>query len=187
MEISNSLLVVLMFVGILTLGIVGLLSALSSVVNHRGGLKADALHTSWIVLMLLSHLQIFWGVLDILAVEEWTYVTFLYMLSGPIILFFCSNILMPNPGDPDADDGRRFYYAIAPQFFLLLAILQIWFMGVDLLLGYGVNRMTVVGVIALVIAVTLSRAKSPSVHTVGTLAAWLLFVGAMVVRGAGML
>lgn len=68
MEITNALLVAMMFVVLLTIGIGNIIMALAALVDRRTPIKPDAIHTSWVVLLLLVHFNLFWHVLDILTV-----------------------------------------------------------------------------------------------------------------------
>jgi hypothetical protein len=113
MEITNSLLVTLMFVGILTIGIGTILDALAGVVNRRAGLRANRYQTNWMLLLLLIHLNMFWHVLKILD-QEWMFLGFLFVISGPIILYFTTRVLLPDPGDEHFSNPTAHYFSVAP-------------------------------------------------------------------------
>ena len=56
MEISNALLVAMMFIVLLTIGIGNIIMALAALIDKRNPLKADAIHTSWVLLLLMIQL-----------------------------------------------------------------------------------------------------------------------------------
>jgi len=55
MEITNSLLVAMMFIVLLTIGIGNIIMALAVTVDRRSALKFDAIHTSWMILLLVCY------------------------------------------------------------------------------------------------------------------------------------
>ena len=68
-----------------------------------------------------------------------------------------------------------------------LALLQIWILGVDLLLGKGFTSAGIFNVIALVLFEILALVSQPEVHSVGTGVGWLLFIIIIAVRALGLL
>ncbi len=53
------------------------------------------MHTGWAILLLI-HFNLFWHVLDILAVEEWKFLEFLYIEAGAINIFLATYVLLPD-------------------------------------------------------------------------------------------
>ena len=94
-------------------------------------------------------------------------------LIGVILAFW---VVMKSKGD-----YRTF------RFFSFLALLQVWILGVDLLLGKGFTSAGIFNVIALVLFVMLALASQPKVHSVGTGVGWLLFIIVIAVRALGLL
>ena len=184
MEVSNSLLVTLMFVGILTIGIGTILDALAGVVNRRAGLRVNRYQTNFIVLLLLIHLDFFWHVLEILN-QEWVFLGFIFIISGPIILYFATNVLLPNPVDEYLNNPTAHYFSIAPQFFLLIALLQVWLFGVDFRLGYGIGAHTANEAIILLVALTLMRSTSQQLHLIGMIAFYVIYLASMAMSATG--
>ena len=186
MEVSNALLVTLMFVGILTIGIGTILDALAGVVNRRAGLRANRYQTNWMLLLLLIHLNLFWHVLKILN-QEWMFLGFLFIIAGPIILYFATRVLLPDPGDEQFSNPTAHYFSIAPQFFLLIAILQIWLFGVDFRLGLGIGVYSAIEAIILAISLTLMRSQSPQLHLAGIIALYTVYIVTMTLSAAGLI
>jgi hypothetical protein len=182
MEITNALLVAMMFIVLITIGVGNIIMGLAVLVDKRTPVKADAIHTSWVLLLLLIHFNMFWHVLDILSIEEWKFLEFLYIVAGAILIFFATHLLLPDPSSADAGDLRTHYFNISRQFFSFLALLQVWMLGVDLLLGKGFTSDGIFNVIALVLFVILALVSQPKVHNVGTGVGWLLFIIVIAVR-----
>ncbi len=187
MEITSALLVAIMFVGLITTGVVNIIAGLAVVVDKRTPVKADTVHTSWVLLLLLLHFNLFWHVLDILSIEEWKFLEFLYIMAGAMLIFFATQLLLPDPSSADAGDLRALYFNISRQFFSFLALVQVWVLGVDLLLGKGFTSDGIFNVIALVLFVILALVTQPKAHSVGTVVGWLLFIVFIAVRALGLL
>ena len=185
MEITNALLVAMMFVVLLTIGIGNIIMALAVLVDRRTPVKPDAMHTSWVVLLLLVYFNLFWHVLDILTVADWNFLEFLYIVAGPMLLFFATHVLLPDASSSVANDLRAHYFGISRQFFFFLALLELWTMGVDLMLRKGLTAASSFNAAAFALAILLAYSQQPKVHSLGTGAAWILFVAGMVLQGLG--
>jgi hypothetical protein len=181
MEITNSLLVAIMFVVLLSMGIGNALTAIVTVVDRRTPLRIDWFHASWMVLLLLVALSLFWHTLNLLDIEDWQFSAFLYVITGPILLFFGSGLLLPS--DAETEELRTHYFAVRPQFFGALALLQLWVIGVDVLLGSGFTAASTFNAVALGIVLVLAVFERAGVHAVGTALAWALFLTAVTLRG----
>jgi hypothetical protein len=180
-DITNALLVAIIFVILLSLGIGNVLTAIVTVVDRRTPLRIDWFHASWMVLLLLVALSLFWQTLSLLDVEEWQFRGLLYVVTGPILLFFASGLLLPS--DAETTDLRAHYFAVSPQFFGALGLLQLWVLGVDLLLGRGFTTAGMFNVVALAIFVALATSRRSGLHAAVTVLAWALFLTAATLRG----
>ena len=96
MDITQSLLVAMMFIILLSLGIGNILMGLAASLQHRVQLQTHWIPTSWHVLLLLEMFDLFWHTLDVLAVENWAFVAFVYITTGPILLFLATSLMLPD-------------------------------------------------------------------------------------------
>jgi hypothetical protein len=174
-----------MFVVLLSIGIGNILMSLAAMVDRRSPLTASWLHISWVVLLLLLYLSLFWHTLDVLSVEEWTFGEFLYVLLGPVLILFASQVLLPNPSQTDTVELHERYFEVSRPFFFFLAASQVWGNGVDLILRDGLTRAGGVNGVAAVLAIVLAISHKRTVHLALTGVMWLLFVSVWVVRGLG--
>ena len=124
--------------------------------------------------------------LDILNIEEWKFLEFLYIVAGAMLVFFATHLLLPDPSNVVAGDLRTHYFNISRQFFSFMALLQVWNLGVDLLFGKGFTSNGILNVIALVLFVILALVSHQKVHGVGTGVGWLLFIIVMALRALGL-
>lgn len=176
----------MMFIMLLTIGISNIVMGLAALIDKRSPIKADTFHTSWVVMLLLLHLNLFWHVLDILNVEEWVFLEFLYVVAGAILIFFATNILLPDASS-ETTDLRAHYFGVHRQFFLLLGLLMAWIIGVDFLLGSGWTSASTVNLIGLIIFAVMASTSRPRMHAVATGVAWLFFIAALSFKGTGVL
>ena len=177
MEISNAVLVAIMFVVILSLGIGNLLMGLSVVIDRRSGCVIDRIHLGWVVLLLVIYLNFFWHTVEIMVLDEWSFGGFLYIVAGPILLFFSGAILTPRPPESDAAvDPFVHFQELSRPFFLLLAAVQAWVIGTDLLLVGHLTAASIFNALAAALALTLASTKREGAHAAGLIAGWLLFI-----------
>jgi len=186
MEVTTSLLVVLMFVGLLTIGIANILMSLASIVNRESDIRVAGIHLSWIVLMLLIYFNLFWNSLSILATDEWDFFGFLYIEAGPILALFATQVLLPADGIGE-DDTQSRYLAISPQFFLLLGMTQAWVIGTDFVLGNGFTMESIANVFGVGIALILMLSRGLRTHVIVTAVAGAAFVFMSVLRVTGVM
>ena len=185
MEISKGLLVALLFVTLLGLGIAHVVVAMAGVVGGDPERRPDALLAAWTVLLLLVYLELFWHTVDLLNVAEWQFTGFLYVILGPILLFFASSVLLPGAEVPASVTARDHYLSVSRRFFGLLALLQLWVIGIDQLLGSGFTAMSMANVVALVLLAALASTRRIGVHAAFTALLALLYVAGFFVPGAG--
>lgn len=170
-----------MFITILTLGIANILGALTEPLGASR--TRNWLATSWLVLLLLVHFNLFWHTLIILDRKDWTFPSFLYVVCGPILLFAATSALLADAfGKPDSQEG---YLAGAARFFQLLAAQQLWVVGVDLIWLGGWRAASGINAMLAALALWLSRADSRRAHKFGAIAGWATVILAGALRGLG--
>lgn len=187
MEISNSMLVAIMFVMILSIGIVNILASLASKIDYRANQKNKGICLSWIVLLLLAHFNMFWHTVDILSIEAWRFFGFLYIIAGPVLIFFATDLMLPESSHPEASDLKGHYFLVNRRFFFILVLLQLWMIGVDLVFGRGFTGAGGFNLATLAIALILIALQSAKIHVWGAVAAWTVFMTSLVLREAGVI
>ena len=173
MDNPTTLLVAIMYVTIVATGLVNLLMTLSDIVAARR--KTDPLHTGWIVILLLAYLGFFWETTAILDIEGWDFLSFLSFISGPIALLFATN-LITSCADPD--EGKmldQYYFEQSARFFLLLALVQAWIVGLDTIFSaFGVT--TWLTILTGLLFVVLMISKNYRIHVGGLVIVGLAFI-----------
>jgi len=127
----NTLLVALMFVTVLCMGIGNILVVMADISNQASPSRRDRVHVAWIVLLLLIHFNLFWHTKAILTVDDWRFPSFLLAIAGPVLLFFATSIALTELPARDAAGAREFFDALGRRFFMMLAALQVWIVGVS--------------------------------------------------------
>jgi hypothetical protein len=187
MDVSDALLVAIMFVMILSIGISNILMGLAVLVDRRSDLKVDRLHTSWTVLLLLAYFNLFWHTIDLLSIEDWTFSSFLFVIGGPVLILFATNILLPDAAGEKLVDLRKHYFDVAGQFFVILALLMAWMIAVDVVLGGGLTVAGAFNAVAAALFLWLAFAKRKIFQVFGAVLGWTLFLVSAGLRGWGVI
>jgi hypothetical protein len=182
MDNPATLLTAIMFVTILGMGIGNLLMACADI---AGGLRQPPparIQLSWIVLLLLAMLNLFWETAVILDVEDWAFLEFLYVISGPMVLLFATGVIIA----PAAEDAtpEAHYFSLSGRFFLMLAIQSAWLVGLDFLFD-SLSIASALDTVLAVLFVILMFSGSLRLHLVGNVVAWAGFIAPVPLRLLG--
>ena len=173
MDNPTTLLVAIMYVTIVATGLVNLLMTLSDIVAAR--CKTDPLHTGWILVLLLAYLGFFWETTAILDIEGWNFLSFLCFIAGPIALLFATNLITASA---DPDEGKlldQYYFEQSTRFFLLLALVQAWTVGLDAIFA-SFSFTTWLTVLTGLLFVSLMLSKNYRFHVAGLVIVGLAFM-----------
>ena len=181
----NTLLVALMFVTVLSMGIGNILMTLADILNHATPSRRDRVHAAWIVLLLLIHFNVFWHTKAILSVDDWQFASFLLAIAGPVVLFFATSIALTKPPEQEPAEPRRFFDAIGRRFFLMVALLQVWIVGVSYSLAGSFVANDLVNVGFFVLALVLAAKPRAPYQVPGVWIAWGLGFTGLVFRWLG--
>lgn len=187
MEITNALLVAMMFIVLLTMGIGNIIASLASLIDKLTPNRADLIHTSWVLLLLLIHLNLFWHVLTIFDKEDWRFAEFLYIVCGALLIYFATHVLLPGESGEKSANLRAHYFSVHRLFFSLLGILMIWSIGFDFIMGTGLTNAGIGNLAALFLLMALALNSRESIHMIGVVIAWLLFILILTARGMGII
>lgn len=177
-----------MWIIVLSLGIATLLTTLAAIINRRTGQKINSIHLAWIVLLLFMHFNLFWYTRSILSVEKWGFLGFVFTIAGPVLLFLGSAIMVPDETTEDNRDLGGFYFRVSRRFFAVLALLQLWIIGVDILvLEHGFVGSTYFNLASLGIAIGLMLTSRPSAHRAGIIILWFIYLVGLALRGIGII
>lgn len=173
MEIGlNTLLVALMFVTILSMGIGNILVSMADIFNHATPSRRDKVHVGWIVLALIIHFNLFWHTREILNLDDWRFPGFLMAMTGPVLMFFATSILLTNPPEDPKPDLNSFFISLGRRFFLMMALLQGWIVLVGYNMSGGFVTTDLVNIALAVLALVLASTKDDRAQSAGIFIAW---------------
>ncbi len=102
---------------VLSFGIIRLLNGLPAAFRRE---RRDPLHTTWVIIVLLLHVQYWWGFWSYSTGVEWNYPRFILVLASPLLLYTLAITLVPR--EPEHVESWREHFArVRRQFFYLFA------------------------------------------------------------------
>lgn len=183
MDISYTLIVALMFITILSFGFANILSSIAEIVNKQNNISVSKVHLTWILLLLIVHFNLAWQAVLISTYESWSYHTFLFIELGPILAFLTTRILAPSESeDTKAIALESKYIYLSGQFFLIFALIQVWAVGSDLILGLGLTGSSLFNGLLFILALILMKVKNHRFHAYSSAIAWTLYLTAILLR-----
>lgn len=162
------------------LGIVRLLGGFSDYLKNRDSL--DVAHY-WVyaltcIFQFLIHLLLWWSIIGLKAAGNINFLTYLYLLIGPTLLFLGTSLLIPD-ADKDSINLREHYFGIRKTFYLVAILFWLW--AIFLWPAFGYPFAPTVPLICLFLLISLVLRFSPqqkvhAVLAVGNLVAYAIFV-----------
>lgn len=118
---------------IIGLGLSHLLSSAARLIQlrHRARLYAPTL--SWMALLFLAHIQIWWAAFDRRTDDEWNFFSFLLYLLIPITVFVLSYLIVPDLEGEGQVDLKASYYANRVWIFGLFGLVPLISLGEEFL------------------------------------------------------
>jgi len=127
---------------------------------------------------LLMHLLIWWSIVGLHKIGDLNFLSYLYILVGPTLLFLGTTLLIPD-AKTDSVDLRAEYYGVRKAYFSLMAGFYLWAIFVWPVFGHGfaptVPLITVFLLIAL-IAIITDKHKLHAALIVANLVVYLAFI-----------
>ena len=124
----------------------------------------------------------FWHVLDLLSVDKWGFSGFLYIMSGPILIYFATSILIASQSESGTNIAP-----LKPRFFAVFVLFQIWIISVDLMLGKSFLENSILNAVMTVIALVLMLKSDVKIHNYGLIVSWGVIVLVVTLRVLGVL
>ena len=157
------------------LGIVRWLTAFSEFLRRKRSL--DIQHY-WVFNLLagyqfLLHILMWWTLWGARDAVNFNFLTYLYLLTGPVLLFLGTSLLTPNV-ETDGADVRDHFSEVHPTYSTVLILLWIWaiFAG-PILRGFMAPTVPLLALF-LAMAVALRATSNPKTHGIVVILNWLL-------------
>jgi len=177
----TTLLVAIMFVTILAMAIGNTLMTCAEI---AGGLRHPMpkhIQLSWIFLMLLALLNLFWETTALLDVNEWLFIGFLYVIAGPMLLLFASGVITAPAQGEQNGESHSHYFGLSRRFFIMLALHEIWIIGIDYWYA-NLNVLSLINAAMLLLFLLLAVSGSIRVHIAGASLTWTGYIVALILR-----
>ena len=145
--------------------------------------------SGWKIAMLVAHFNLFWHTLELLQFEDWSFGDFLFVMAGPILMFFSVTSLLESDEVADAKDspGAAAELPVPARFFGILCLVQVWTALVDLMYGGGFEGMTALNLAVGAGLLIAALYRTPLTQTLVSVIIWLIFAGTVVLRSAGVI
>ncbi len=147
------------------LGIVRLLGGLSDYLRNYATLSVRHywVYTLLVVFQLLAHMLLWWSILGLRMAGHINFLSYLYLLVGPTLLYLCTSILVPDI-EQNTIDLRTRYFGFRKIFFSILSAFWLWAIFVWPVFGHAFAPTVPLITIWLVISLTLLITDKPKVH-----------------------
>lgn len=160
------------------LGIVRWLTASADYLRLKGELNirmpwAYALFASF---QFLLHILMWWSLWNVRGAGEINFLTYLYILTGPILLYLGTSMLVPSVADKSVD-LQTHYRAARPIYANFLALLWLWALCLSLVLRGTFAPAAPLFAAFLLISVAQRLTDSARVQSICAIANWLLLIG----------
>jgi len=147
------------------MGIVRLLASFAEYLRSQSNLEVVHywVFSLWIAFQFLLHVLFWWSLWNTRAAEAFTFLHYLYLLSGPILLYLGASLLIPDL-DNVVMDMNKHYYGVRVPYFTVNVIFWLWVIFlVPVLIGRFAPTVPVI-VSFLAIALTLRFTTNPKIH-----------------------
>ncbi len=168
------------------MGIVRLLASFAEYLRRQSNLEIVHywVFNLWIAFQFLLHILLWWSLWNTRATEAFSFLNYLYLLSGPILLYLGASLLIPDLDDHSMDMYKHFY-GIRVPYFTVIVIFWLWVIFLFPVLAGRFAPTVPVVVSFLAIGLILRFTANPKIHAAAAISIWLLliiFVAAFAMR-----
>jgi hypothetical protein len=163
------------------LGIVRWLTGLSEYLRRRQALEIKAY---WVFILIagfqfMLHILMWWSLWGVRGAGEINFLTYVYLLAGPILLYLGTSVLAPDIVEGSVD-MKAHYFAARTTYSTVLALLWIWAICLSLVLWGAVPKTLPVYSGFLAAALLQRFSDGDRIHAVIAIVNWVLlasFIG----------
>ena len=167
------------------LGMVRWLTAFAEYLRKRQSIRVDFY---WVFVLaaafqFLLHILLWWSLWNARQAETFNFLTYLYMLTGPVLLYLGTSLLVPDV-DNNGVDLKEHYFRARTSYTTVLILLWLWAIFLwPLLVGAFAPTAKILAIYAAVTFV-MRISDKPVVHKVAVILNWLVL--AVFIAGFGM-
>jgi len=150
------------------LGIVLLVSGIGEYLKKHAWLNIQHYwaYTPLTIFQLLTHLLLWWSLLGVMSsVQYFNFLSYLYLLTGPILLYLGTRLIIPEINDKSINLYKA-YYAFRKTFYSIMAAFWLWVIFVWPVFGYPFPPTVPLFIVWLLISMVLRFTDNPKAHAV---------------------
>lgn len=174
---SASFVFVITLAGVVNgLGIVRWLTSFTEYLRRRESLRVSLY---WVFILsacfqFFLHILFWWSLWGMRGTATINFLTYIYLLSGPLLLYVATALLEPSTGD-DAIDVREHYFRVRAKYSTILILLWLWSLFASPLFRGSLAPTAPIFALFLANAVVMRATSNPTVHGFSAVINWLLF------------
>lgn len=147
------------------LGIVRLLSGLGEYLKKHASLNVQHywVYALLVAFQLLMHLMLWWSILGLRAAGGINFLSYVYLLIGPTLLFLGTSVLIPEAID-ESIDLRAEYYGFRKIYSSILAGFWLWAIFLWPVFGFSFAPTASLFILWLLIALAMRSTDKPNLQ-----------------------
>jgi len=166
------------------LGLVRLLSAFAEYLRSRQRVELATywVFELWALFQFLMHILLWWSLWNMRDIEAFNFGKYLYLLTGPVLLYLGTSLLGPDQIEKRID-LRAHYFSVRAAFFTTMSLFWLWgLFSWPVMKGMIAPTAPIVAA-NLCIAVTLRFTDNAKVHAALVIAVWAILIVFITVFG----
>ncbi len=172
--IPTNIIILVLAMVLWALAFVRLAFGFRTIADTKSGIQIPWIQIGWVVFAWAFLFVSFWPVIDVLLQEDWIFSDLLLMVIAGLLLFLIAAAIAPDGTYKDADGETR-YLEVAPLFFGLFAVYQVWLIVLDNAFFGGADALRIgLSVGAILLAIVLAFSKNMRVQKIFSIVAWTL-------------
>lgn len=166
------------------LGIVRWLTVFSEYVRRKSSLEIQH-HWQFTLLagfQFMLHILMWWTLWGVRDSANFNFLTYMYLLTGPVLLFLGTSLLTPS-FDSEKIDVRSHFFEVRSTYSTVLALNWLWaILAGPILRGFLAPTVPLL-TLFLVTALVLRATENPRVHSIVVVVNWLLVAAFVALYG----
>ena len=140
--IPTNIIIIVLAMILWALAFVRLAFGFRTIVDSKNGIQVSWVQIGWVVFAWAFLIASFWPVINVLLKEDWVFSDLLLMVIAGLLFFLAAAAIAPDGTYKDADGEAR-YLEVAPIFFVLFAVYQVWLIVMDNVLFGGADAVRI--------------------------------------------
>jgi hypothetical protein len=170
---------------VIGLGLSQLLTGVVELVKAKHRVTFYWVHSSWVGLIFIGHIFLWWTMWNLRLLKDWNFFTFLLLLLAPVLLFIAASFLVPKLEPDSVIDLRTYFYDNKTAFFVVNAVFTGLMSAENWLLTGRLSpaRVTLIMASWFVLLCVSAFVKSARYHAIVVIVLGLLFLTFIILFG----